>query len=367
MTDTTADSQLWVQKDPATDTPFSFDLAQFVGAGNVLSAASWSITPSDATVSNPTIDGSVATITIAGGVPLSWYVATCDWAAAAAGQSGKFTVAVFITEPVTQQVFGSAVFPNRFEAVAKLRTDRLLLAAAGSLPGVTLSDDYLWGKLRAAESEIAHTLRVPLQPTRFFPYSPTPAMLATAGRMPWDIDPGYDYASDFFQGDAWGFMRLRNKPLITVNSVRFAYPTTDSNLYEIPLEWLRLESKYSQLQFIPATTNFTSPLTSFIVQAMGAGRTIPFMIQVDYVAGISDVRNQYPELVDVVQKLAVLKVLEDSFFPQSGSISADGLSQSMSNDMSKHQDAIDNVINGPKGSNGGLMAAIHGVRMGFVG
>ena len=66
-------------------------------------------------------------------------------------------------------------------------------------------------------------------------------------------------------------------------------------------------------------------------------------------------------------KKAVLKILEDSFLPQSGSISADGLSQSLSVDMEKYHDMIDRTLNGGKGSNGGLMTAIHGVRIGVLG
>jgi len=71
--------------------------------------------------------------------------------------------------------------------------------------------------------------------------------------------------------------------------------------------------------------------------------------------------------LDAVLKKAALKILEDAFLPQSGSISADGLSQSMSVDMDKYHDAIDRILNGGKGSNGGLMTAIHGVRFGVMG
>jgi hypothetical protein len=62
----------------------------------------------------------------------------------------------------------------------------------------------------------------------------------------------------------------------------------------------------------------------------------------------------------------VLKVIDDGFLPQSGSISADGLSQSLSVDMDKYHDAIGRTLNGGKGSNGGLMTAIHGIRVGVV-
>jgi hypothetical protein len=60
-------------------------------------------------------------------------------------------------------------------------------------------------------------------------------------------------------------------------------------------------------------------------------------------------------------KQAVIGIIEDSYLPQSGSISADGLSQSMSMDVAKYHDTVDRLLNGDNG-NGGLMARIHGIR-----
>ena len=57
-------------------------------------------------------------------------------------------------------------------------------------------------------------------------------------------------------------------------------------------------------------------------------------------------------------------IITDAFLPQSGSISADGLSQSLSVDVAKYYESIDLAIDGPKGGHGGLMSAIHGIRLG---
>lgn len=253
-------------------------------------------------------------------------------------------------------------------AVDTLRSESLMLAAAGAFPGVQVSDDYLWRKLRAAESEMAHELRVPLVPTKFFFEQPTPEQVADLGGMPWAIDPGYDYsAQDFAFSDKWGFIKLRNKPLHAVSVIRFAYPGGKTAQYNLPLDWLRTDDKYGHVQFVPSASSFAAPINTFVMQAMGGGRTIPLAIQFEYVAGLSDAHANFPELIDAIMKMATLKVLEDSFLPQSGSISADGLSQSISNDMGKHRETIDNIINGGKGSNGGLMTAIHGIRFGVMG
>lgn len=252
--------------------------------------------------------------------------------------------------------------------VEELRADRLMIASQNFFAGVTLSDDFLWSKIAAAESEIKHTLRVPLVPTQFFPYAPSNADIAAlpAG-MPWDIDPPYDYDPEFFQGEKWGFIVCRQKPVQTVQRIRFAYPAPSDQFFDIPLDWIRIDGKYGHIRLVPATSAFSAPLSAFMMQALGGGRTIPFMLQVSYVAGIANAATEYPELVDVIKKLAVLKAVEDGFLPQSGSISADGLSQSMSVDMEKYRDTIDHVLNGPKGSNGGLMTAIHGVRSTVMG
>lgn len=253
-------------------------------------------------------------------------------------------------------------------AVDKMRQDSLMLAARGAMPDIAVSDDYIWDKLRAAESEMAHDLRVPLVPTAFFPSTPSDAEIAALGGKPWAIDPGYDYAPQAFgYNDTWGMIKTRNKPLQSVSRVRFAYPGGDQSHYDLPLDWLRMDKKYGQIQFVPSSTAFVAPLNAFVMQAIGNGRTIPLAVQLTYVAGLENVAQNYPELLDAIYKKATIKVVEDLFLPQSGSISADGLSQSLSNDMDKHRDTVERVINGEKGTNGGLMTAIHGVRMAVLG
>lgn len=260
----------------------------------------------------------------------------------------------------------SALFPNKAMAVAALRRDRLMMAASGAMPKVDVSDDYLWSKLMAAESELRHTLRVPLTLTQFFPERPTDDEIAALAGMPWDIDPGYDYHPASFQyNDRWGSIKLRQKPVGAITRVRFAYPGGHTAHYDLPVDWVRVDRKYGHVQFVPSSTAFAAPLNTFVMQAIGNGRTIPLAIQVTYTAGLNAKRD-YPEILDLVQKMASLKIIEDAFLPQSGSISADGMSQSMSNDMSKHHETIDRIINGDKGGNGGLMAAIHGIRLGVV-
>lgn len=253
-------------------------------------------------------------------------------------------------------------------AIEELRADRLLAASSNFFSGQTLTDDYIWSKLVAAESEVARALRVPLVPTQFFPYAPTSDQIAAlpAG-MPWAVDPPYDYGPSFFEGDTWGYLATRQKPCQSIQLMQFAYPDPASLVFAIPQDWIRLDQKYGVIRLVPSTYAITVPLSSFIMQAVAAGRTIPFMMNITYVAGIADAHAEYPELIDVIKKKAVLKLIEDTFPVQSGSISADGLSQSISVDMEKYRDTIDVTLNGEKGTNGGLMTAIHGIRSAVLG
>lgn len=247
--------------------------------------------------------------------------------------------------------------------IDEIRGDRLMSAAAGVLQGISVSDDYLWDKVRAAESEMAHTLRVPLVPTHFFAYQPTDAQIAELDGMAWAIDPAYDYSPDMFRGDQWGFIVSRQRPIIDIKSLRFAYPTPEKGFVDIPRDWIRYDAKAGHIRIVPSSPAVFMSMNAFIMTALTGGRSIPFMMQLEYTAGLVDVETQFPELLDAIKKMAVLKIVGDAFLPKSGSISGDGLSESISIDMSEYQDSIDHIINGPKDSNGGLMTKIHGIRL----
>lgn len=275
----------------------------------------------------------------------------------------------------TEATMPSSLLFVRDVIVDELRQNQLILMAQTFFPGIILTDDFIWNSVKAAEAEMARRLRVALVPTQFFPL--TPAQDTTGSiqaqidalppGMPWAIDTPYDYDPEFFVGEKWGFIVLRQKPLISVSLLRFVYPAPTIGFYDVPGDWLRVDLKYAHIRLVPASSPFVAPLNAFILQALGGGRTIPFALQVTYVAGITDAWGTYPEMIDAIKKMAVLKILENGFFPASGSISADGLSQSMSVDMKKYRDMIDNIIDGPPGANGGLMTAIHGIRGSALG
>ncbi|EDY2030030.1 hypothetical protein GTB64_004472 [Salmonella enterica] len=246
-------------------------------------------------------------------------------------------------------------------AVPDMRRDQLLVAASGAMREVKLSDEYIWQKLRAAESEIAHKLRILLTPHQVFPNEPTEEEIAALKGMPYMVETPYDYSPHMYDRDKWGYFVTRQRPIISVQRLRFVLPSQDSQYFDIPLDWLKLDEKYGHVRLLPSTNAslVTSSMLGFT--ALTWQSIIPNMLNLTYQAGIKDAWNDYPELIDAIKKMAVVKILTDLFLPQSGSISADGLSESMSTDISKYQEQIDHIINGESG-NGGLMAMFNGIR-----
>ncbi|MCT9846742.1 hypothetical protein N7563_22005 [Leclercia adecarboxylata ATCC 23216 = NBRC 102595] len=245
--------------------------------------------------------------------------------------------------------------------VPQLRQDQLLVASSGAMREVVMSDDYIWQKLRAAESEIAHRLRILLAPHQIFPATPTQAEIDSLKGRPWMVETPYDYQPNMYDRDKWGYFITRQRPIINVQRLRFSLPSQGNQYFDIPTDWLRLDHKYGHVRVLP-TTNASLVTSSMLgFTALTWQSIIPNMLHLTYTAGIEDAQRDYPELVDAIKKMAVVKILTDLFLPQSGSISADGLSESMSTDVSKYQDQVEQIINGADG-NGGLMALFNGIR-----
>lgn len=354
---------LWAEQGASANLDYSLDYSDLCVNGDVIASSNWTCSDPAIVITNKSFQGAFASAWFSGGVVGVWYKLV-NSIVTQAGRADSRTVLLFISESTAQESpLGTALFPNKFTAINKLRRDRLMLLANSLLPEITVHDDYLWDKLVAAESQISHTLRCKFEPTRFFPSQPTPEQIAALGSMPWDIDPAYDYSPDNYLGDKWGFIQTRQKPVQSVVSMKFLYPTPNNVIVEVPLDWIRMDGRAGQIQILPTGTSYPTMMGGMFMSQLSGGRSLPFTISLEYVAGLKDAAKTYPELVDAVMKMAAVKIVEDSFMPQSGSISADGLSQSMSVDVSKYEDSVETIINGPSGSNGGLMSKINGIRM----
>jgi hypothetical protein len=254
-----------------------------------------------------------------------------------------------------------SLFPTKATAVADFKAE-LALGASGLIDISSYSDDSLYAKLLAAESDASHQLRVFFEPTLIIPDDAPQSeidALDDAGTR-YRQEAAYDYDPEFFRGEKWGYIVTKEKPLISVESIKFAYPAPTNQVFQIPHQWIRMDRKYGHIRLVPASQSFAAPLSAFIMQALSGGRTVPFMIQIRYTAGLKNAARDYPELIDTIKKMATLRMLQSAFLPQSGSISADGLSQSSSVDLEKWHDGIQDKL-------ADLRDQIHGIRMTVLG
>ena len=231
---------------------------------------------------------------------------------------------------------------DKTTAISKLRS-ALMLGVASKLNIDTslILDDELWDYWNAAEADAQRRLTVPLQPTQIFDHQPTQDEISALSGMPYMVEPGYDMPPDFFGSQSWGAIRLRYCPAIQVQRVRLVYPSMSQEIFESPLGWIKLDNKYGMMHIIPGPNLNTAPLSIFMMQAIAAGVQIPHALRVTYQAGINGQSPDFYDLTDLVKQMALLRIMQNAFAPMSGSISADGLSQSYSMDIIKFQDDID--------------------------
>ena len=229
---------------------------------------------------------------------------------------------------------------NSATAIATLRA-RMVGSKAIYFANWTPDDDYLWEQIVAAESELEMRLRVFLSPTDILPQDDTDY---PAGR--YVQEPGYDFTPDMFLGDKWGLIETRHRPIIDVTSIRFAYPLLGGgqSVFTVPEGWMRIDRQYGYIQIVAASSLQTMPLNSFIMGVLGSGRTIPLMLMIRYSAGLTSVSTRWPQIIPLIYRMAMYGILRDLLLPGSGSISADGLSQSVSFDYKALGSTIDEQI-----------------------
>lgn len=248
------------------------------------------------------------------------------------------------------------LFATNAAVVAELRADRLVLSGSLYFNAADLTDDYIYNKVLSAEADAARRLRVFLEPTTVFAGEPSADEIASVGTAPWIEEAGYDYEPELWNAEDWGYLVLRNKLVSRIVSLEFVYPSPAAGSFKFPDTWMRLDKKAGHIRFVPAgATMQVGALSAMILSMMAGGRTVPQMIKARYIAGMSNAAKDYPDLIDLIKRMAVLRIINDAFVPQSGSISADGLSQSFSTDIDKLAAGVDAQIEA-------LRTSIHGIR-----
>lgn len=356
---------LIAEKAVGADLNYTLDFAAGMNPGETIASVAWTATPADGqiTLSQSAIAGSKVTIVASGGVAATWYVV----AVLVTGSTGLVHDASFnlwVFDPAALGAGLNLPFPSIPGALAALRRDRLLMVAQTFFPGVTIDDQFLLDKLVAATALIEHRLRVFLTPREVLPNTALQSEIdavTVAGNVV-ALEPGYDYDPEFFQGNSWGFTPLRQRPVISVHSMQFVYPTPNDVLYQIPNEWIRVDRRAGTINLLPVTTPMSLPLNAFILSALGGGRMVPMFLEIRYRAGLENIARDWPDIIDMILKQTVLGVIEDFYIPssRSDSVSADGLSQSTSVGlkMMDYEDLIDKKFNAVKSALFGIILGV---------
>ena len=84
--------------------------------------------------------------------------------------------------------------------------------------------------------------------------------------------PAYDYYSNFFDGNRWGWIRLRRYPIQSVQSVVFAYPNIDNTVFTVPPSWIRVDEPFGLVRLVPDRVAVYASFSAYILSVFSGGR-----------------------------------------------------------------------------------------------
>lgn len=335
----------WAEQDTTSKVAYTRDWSDFATAADAIATSAWAAI-TGVTFSGEGFSTVQTAVDVAAATPGLYRISNTVTTA-----SGRRDTRVFLLYVVASSVVVRSDLFARDEFLAHFRSDRM--GSVQKYLPANLSDDYLWTKLKAAEAAARRALHVFFVPTVLFPNEPTQAEIDALAGAPWAVDPGYDMDQDLTQPGGWTFVVLRQRPVISLESIKFSYPGMGT-VFTVPSNWTKVDKKYGHVRFIPTSNAFTTPMGGMMVGAMGM-QSAPQFIEIRYTAGLKDAATDYPDLLDVVQRMVLAALMHDATLPSSTSISADGLSQSSSPpDLEKFKDGIEQALED-------LRQRIHGV------
>lgn len=215
----------------------------------------------------------------------------------------------------------------RTPILAEIRAQHFaILNKSGTINTADVTDAFLWNAIRAAESQLERTLGVFLAPVTVLPdTASSEAILALvrAGQR-YRIDPGYDYEpSDLIR--TWAWINTKYKPIINVIRVDLAHPLT-GGVSQISNSWIHTDREAGVIQLVPTLNYFglSGSLMSF------GYRSYPQAIKVTYRAGLTNALRDFPEIREIIIRMAVSNIISSTFSDVAGSVSIDGMSQNIS-------------------------------------
>lgn len=221
---------------------------------------------------------------------------------------------------------------------ADIRADYLFGLVAHVKKVSSLSDTYIENKIREAEDDFERDLNIFLSAKRI-------KCEPQVGDTDWDYkEPAYDYETDFFSGERWGFLRLRKYPIQSVESIVFAFPTLDTKVFNVPPSWIKVDDQFGFVRLVPTQAAIYASFTGFIFSLISGGRSLPQSLFVNYTAGFKDqatLKQDHTDILEHLKRCMVLNILDDAFVPGSFSQSGDGLTQSFSVELSKYREQVE--------------------------
>jgi hypothetical protein len=153
---------------------------------------------------------------------------------------------------------------------------------------------------------------------------------------PTDIVERYDYYVNDYSN--WTFIRLRQSPILQVNSVKVKWPSNNT-VIDFPPEWIQVRKDEGQVNIVPTSGTLSQVLLtaggSFLPLLASGQDFVPDILEVDYKAGFAEgqVPAEIREVIGMYASLGPFNVAGDLIAGAgiaSSSIGIDGLSQSIS-------------------------------------
>ena len=178
------------------------------------------------------------------------------------------------------------------------------------------ADTEIEKKLRAAEDFYESNLHVKLGKCKFISGARARGITPNPNAaIPEFEEPGYDYERDMYVQDRWGYMHLRQRPIIPADTLSglinfyFVFPSTSQPLFTVPHEWLRVDFKYGELNILPSTGAIVASFGAwFLGIATGGAVGLPKVIYVDYFAGLDrdSLAGQHADLLEGIKLRSLL-------------------------------------------------------------
>lgn len=196
-----------------------------------------------------------------------------------------------------------------------------------SLTGETLSDNAIDFYIKAAISELEHTLDIYITPVVF--------------REKHDYDR-HDFTWSY------NFMKLDHSPILNVSKLELSFSNDAAvpGFVQFPMEFVHVMSQEGTIQLVPA---FGTSTSGFLLSAFSGtqfhalratGMThFPGAIRVEYTAGFEQdkIPAAISQLIGLMAALNILSILGPILFPNTSiSIGIDGASQSTGTFGPKH-------------------------------